>query len=117
MSLAEELYDIFYVTQLTRGTALERLVAVDRVRVEPYRCSQIHRHMNAETVLYIESGFGIISVNDVSYEGEKGSRICIPAGAWHGVTTYESDLVFTSVQFRPIYDAATGRLDLEPLKK
>lgn len=117
MRLLEELYDVFYVTQLTRGTALERIVAVDRVRVEPGRCSQVHRHIEAETVLFIEKGFGVVIINGERHEVARGSRICISAGAWHNVTTFESDLIFTSIQSPPIHDEATGRHDLEPLKK
>jgi hypothetical protein len=53
MALAGEYYDVFFVTQLTRATALASIVAVDRVRVEPDRHSQTHRHNEAETVLFI----------------------------------------------------------------
>ncbi len=114
--LPEELYDVFYVTQLTRGTALERVVAVDRVRVQAGRNSQIHRHLEAETVLFIEKGFGVVIINGERHEVAPGSRICIAAGAWHGVATFNSELIFISVQSPPIHDEATGRHDLEPLK-
>ncbi|MDP3779009.1 MAG: cupin domain-containing protein [bacterium] len=114
--LPEELYDVFYVTQLTRGTALERMVAVDRVRVQAGRYSQIHRHLEAETVLFIEKGSGVVTINGECHEVSLGSRVCIPAGAWHGVGTFDSELVFISIQSPPIHDEATGRHDLEPLK-
>ena len=73
MSLPEELYDVFYVTQLTRGTALENLVAVDRVRIYPNECSQTHRHNQAETVLFIEEGSGIITINNEKKQKETSS--------------------------------------------
>jgi hypothetical protein len=39
MALSGEYYDMFFVTQITRATALAHIVAVDRVRVEPERHS------------------------------------------------------------------------------
>ena len=60
MALSGEYYDVFFVTQLTRATALAHIVAVDRVRVEPEKHSQTHRHNDAETVLFIESGSGTV---------------------------------------------------------
>ena len=115
-SLPEELYDVFYVTQLTRGTTLERIVAVDRVRVEPHKWSKTHRHLQAETVLYIEKGFGTVVINGAGHDALPGAWIYIPAGAWHHVLPVQVELVFTSIQSPPIHDEATGRHDLEPLK-
>ena len=117
MPIPEELYDVFYVTQLTRGTVLENLVAVDRVLVYPDQCSQTHRHNQAETVLFIEEGSGIITINNEENQVACGDRICIPKGAWHSVRTFWSKLVFISIQSPPIHDEATGRHDLEGLEQ
>lgn len=111
--LPEELYDVFYVTQITKATALEHLVAVDRVRVEPWKCSATHRHNEAETVLFIEQGSGYITINDERHLVKAGDRICIPRSAWHSVSTFQDGLVFTSIQSPPIHDEAAGRHDLE----
>lgn len=110
--LPEELYDIFYVTQLTRGTVLQN-IGVDRVRVEPWKCSRNHRHPVAETVLFIEEGFCYVTINDKRHLMKPGDRIYIPAGAWHIVSTFQDELVFISVQFPGIHDEATGRHDME----
>jgi mannose-6-phosphate isomerase-like protein (cupin superfamily) len=67
MVLSGEYYDVFFVTQLTRATALAHIVAVDRVRVEPERHSQTHRHNDAETVLFIESGSGTVVINTIDH--------------------------------------------------
>lgn len=111
--LPEEMYDVFHVTQITRLTALESIVAVDRVRVEPWKCSTTHRHNEAETVLFIEQGSGYIMVNDERHLVKVGDRIYIPRGAWHSVSTFQDGLVFTSIQSPPIHDEAVGRHDLE----
>ena len=117
MPLPEELYDVFYVTQLTRGTTLENLVAVDRVWMDPNAHSRTHRHNEAETVLFIERGSGVIAINDNEQAVERGDRVLIPKGAWHNVRTFRSELVFISIQCPPIHDEATGRHDLETLEK
>jgi len=106
-------YDVFFVTQLTRATALAPLVAVDRVRVEPERHSQTHRHNGAETVLFIEAGSGTVVINTIAHCVIAGDRLCIPRGAWHSVRTGREALIFTSIQAPPIHDEATGRHDLE----
>lgn len=111
--LLEEMYDVFYVTQITRTTALESIVAVDRVRVEPWKCSTTHRHNEAETVLFIEQGSGYISINNERHLVKAGDRLCIPRGAWHDVLTFQDWLTFISIQSPPIHDEATGRHDLE----
>lgn len=112
MALPEELYDVFYVTQLTRGTVLQN-IGVDRVRVRPWKSSQKHRHPVAETVLFFEQGACYITINDDRHLVKAGDRIYIPAGAWHVVSAFQDELVFISIQFPAIHDEATGRHDFE----
>lgn len=108
-------HDIFDVTQLTSGSELETLVAADHVRVEPGQESQIHRHNEAETVLFVLDGSGTVVVDDIDHDVAVGDRIHIGRGVFHGVRTgADQALVFLSVQSPPILDAAAGRLDLEP---
>ncbi len=109
-----ETFDVFEVEQITRGTRLESIVAVDRVRVGPGRSSQSHRHNRSETVLWIVEGSGTVRVGDRRIEARPGDRIAIGPGVVHGVETGEGALVFLSVQAPPILDEATGVLDLEP---
>lgn len=109
-----EPYDVFEVEQLTRDTALQAIVAVDRVRVAPGRSSRSHRHNRAETVLWIVEGSGVVRVGDRRIEARPGHRIAIGPGVVHGVETGAEALVFLSVQAPPILDEATGSLDLEP---
>jgi hypothetical protein len=56
--LPSEHFDVFEVTQITRGTPLESVVAADLVTVEPGRASEVHRHNGAETLLLILDGSG-----------------------------------------------------------
>jgi len=109
MALSGEYYDVFFVTQITKATALAHIVAVDRVRVEPEKHSQTHRHNDAETVLFIESGSGTVVINTIDHFVTAGDRLCIPRGAWHSVITGREELIFTSVQSPPIHDEATGQ--------
>ena len=116
-SLQVEEYDVFRVTQLTRDTELEHLVACDFVRVEPGRESEIHRHNNAETILYILDGEGEVYHNGVWLRVKRRDRVRIGKGVWHGVRTGMKAITFISVQSPPILDKSSGTLDLELLKK
>ncbi len=64
--LPREHYDVFEVTQITRGTPLESAVAADLVSIAPGRASEVHRHNEAETVLLILDGAGIVLVGESS---------------------------------------------------
>lgn len=109
-----ERFDVFEVTQITRGTPLESVVAADMVSVAPGQESQVHRHNEAETVLWILDGSGIVLVGESSLRVSKGARVLIGKGIFHGVRTEGESLTFLSVQSPPILDKATGTLDLEP---
>ena len=118
MPLPEELYEgVFYVTQFTRGTVLENAVAVDRVRMAPWKDSTKHRHRDSETVLFIEQGFAIITIDDMKCIVKPGDRVPIPKGAWHNVLALQDEFIFTSIQCPPIHDEATGRHDLEVMEQ
>lgn len=112
--LPRERYDVFEVTQVTRGTPLESVVAADLVSVGPGSSSEVHRHNQAETVLVILDGSGTVLVGDESLRVSKGARILIGKGVFHGVRTEGDSLTFLSVQSPPILDKAHGTLDLEP---
>ena len=113
--LEVELHDVFHVTQLTRGTALETEVGADHVVLEPHRTSKIHRHNLAETVLYVLDGTGVVVVGGTDPAVMAGARIRIRPGQVPGVRAGGTWLTFLSVQTPPILDEATGRFDLEPL--
>jgi oxalate decarboxylase/phosphoglucose isomerase-like protein (cupin superfamily) len=115
--LAVERHDVFDVMQVTRGSALEALVAADLVGVEPHQQSSMHRHNNAETVLYFLSGSGqvLLTAEHTVVEVTAGDRLGIPRGMFHAVRTFDETLRFLSVQSPPILDITSGIKDLEPL--
>ena len=112
-NVSVETYGVFDVIQLTRGSALESIVAADWVTIGPEKTSEIHRHNHSETVLWIVEGSGIVVVNGTDHEVAKGSRIAIGKGVLHGVRTREQALTFLSVQSPPILNKEDGHLDLE----
>jgi quercetin dioxygenase-like cupin family protein len=114
--LPRERHDVFEVTQLTRGTPLESVVAADLVVVAPGRASEVHRHNEAETVLLILGGSGTVLVGESRLRVTKGARVLIRKGIFHGVRTEGESLTFLSVQSPPILDTAQGTFDLEPWK-
>jgi mannose-6-phosphate isomerase-like protein (cupin superfamily) len=114
--LPREHYDVFDVTQITRGTPLESVVAADLVSIAPGLASEVHRHNEAETVLLILDGSGTVLVGESSLRVSKGARVLIGKGVFHGVRTEGESLTFLSVQSPPILDKAQGTLDLEPRK-
>lgn len=116
--LVVERHDVFDVMQLTRDTALASEVGVDLVEVEPGRESSMHRHNNAETVLYFTAGSAEVllgSERDV-YPVVAGERLRIGVGVFHAVRTLESAVSFVSVQSPPILDIVAGTRDLEPIE-
>lgn len=109
-----EAFGVFEVKQLTRGTALESIVAADWVTIAPERTSEVHRHNHAETVLWIVEGAGTLIVGDAEHPVEAGARVAIGKGVYHGVRTADRALTFLSVQSPPILDRERGTMDLEP---
>jgi len=114
-SLPTEVFDVFRVAQITRGTPLEPTVAVDLVTVPPGQTSEIHRHNGTDSVLLILEGSGTILVGEASYGVRKGMRVIIARRVFHGVRTEGEALTFLSVQSPPILDEGRGTLDLEPM--
>lgn len=114
--LPMEEFGVFQVTQITRNTALEHVVAVDLVTVDPGKTSEVHRHNHAETVLLILDGSGLVRVGDDVLPVSKGTRVRIGKGVFHGVQTEREGLKFLSVQSPPILDKEQGRLDLEVMR-
>ena len=112
-----ELHDVFHVMQVTRDTALSAVVAADLVDVEPNQQSQMHRHNNAETVLYFLDGSGEVLLTEdyTPVAVTRGDRLHIGKGVFHAVRTSDSSLRFLSVQSPPILDVAAGTRDLEPI--
>lgn len=109
-----ERFDVFDVQQVTRGTALESVVAADMVSIGPHVRSQVHRHRRSETVLFILEGTAVAIVGDDRIAVQAGDRVLIGKGVYHGFETAASALRFFSVQSPPILDESTGQLDLEP---
>jgi len=109
-----ERFDVFDVQQVTRGTALESIVAADMVCIGTHAKSQVHRHLRSETVLFILEGRARAIVGEQTIDVQAGDRVLINKGVYHGFETAASSLRFLSVQSPPILDEATGRLDLEP---
>ena len=75
----------------------------------------MHRHNEAETILYILEGMGVVLVGDTPVPVAAGDRVLIHKGVFHGVRTEGSRLRFLSVQSPPILNKARDFLDLEPL--
>jgi mannose-6-phosphate isomerase-like protein (cupin superfamily) len=104
--------DVFHVTQLTNDTELAGIVAADLVAMEPGQRSGVHRHNNAETVLYFLRGEATVVLDDQEFPVSPGTRVRVGAGVFHGVNSH-SEVQFISVQSPPILDATTGHLDFE----
>lgn len=117
--LEVEKHDVFLVTQVTRDTPLESVVGTDLVEVEPHQESAMHRHNDAETVLYFTAGSGevLLTEDNEVVPVSAGERLLIGKGVFHAVRTHESSLSFVSVQSPPILDKHAGTRDLEPLER
>lgn len=110
-----EIYGAFGVIQITRDTNLEDLLGLDLITVASETKTEIHRHPNAENVIFVLSGSATALIDHVEYEVKQGDRIRIGKGVYHGFRTRDEPLVFVSVQSPPILNKRLNRLDTEVL--
>jgi quercetin dioxygenase-like cupin family protein len=115
--IESETYGAFRVTQITRGTALEDLLGLDLVTIPAGTTTEVHRHPNAENVVYILSGDATAIIDHVGYRVAEGDRLTIGKGVYHGFKTSETPLTFVSVQSPPILNKKLNILDTEVLEK
>ena len=114
--LEVELHDVFNVTQVTRGSPIEREVGADLVNMSPNQASRTHRHNFSETVLYFIDGAATVYIEGRAHAVRGGNRILIHAGEYHRLSTGEGcGCQFLSIQTPPILNKSTGFRDLEEL--
>jgi quercetin dioxygenase-like cupin family protein len=53
----------------------------------------IHRHLKMEEAFVVLEGGGVVLLNDVPHNFEKGATIFIPRNAWHGFENPDHELV------------------------
>ena len=53
---------------------------------------RLHRHENAEEILFIHRGSGTATLGDGKRPVEPGTTIYIPAGVWHGVENSSNEM-------------------------
>ena len=66
---------------------------------------QVHRHQEADEVLFVLEGSGLGILNETRMPVEKGSAIFIPKGVWHGVENPDSELLLLWVVAPPGLEA------------
>jgi quercetin dioxygenase-like cupin family protein len=108
-----EKHDVFRVVQLSPGTVLEETIGADSVEIGPHSSSEIHRHNDSETVLFIIAGQAIVILDEEETPVRAGDRIYIGRGVFHGFRTSEQALTFVSIQVPPILDRKQGIFDRE----
>jgi quercetin dioxygenase-like cupin family protein len=69
---------------LDRDNAGTTSVVVNTTTFPPGKLHELHRHPNAEEVLYIVSGQGIHLSEGTPVRQVAGEAVHIPAGEWHG---------------------------------
>ena len=113
--VAPETYGAFMVSQITQGTNLEEILGLDLITVAGNTRTEIHRHPNAENVIYILSGWATALIDHREHVVHAGDRVRIGKGAYHGFRTGDEPLVFVSVQSPPILNKRMNHLDTEVL--
>ena len=98
-----------YVLGPTEGEHLIRNAGSILIKVDPSRGSnnmalgtqqvpirtgiQVHKHHEADEVLFVLEGTGFGTLGDGRMRIEKGSAIYVPNGVWHGVENPDSELL------------------------
>jgi mannose-6-phosphate isomerase-like protein (cupin superfamily) len=71
-----------------------------------------HLHENSDATLRVVAGTGTLFLDDKAFPFQPGQTVHVPRGAWHGFQVDGMDAVLLSRQMPPIFDAATGRIDI-----
>jgi mannose-6-phosphate isomerase-like protein (cupin superfamily) len=106
-----------YVLGPTEGEHLIRNAGSYIIKVDPSRGSNnmalgtqqvpirtgilVHKHQEADEVLFVLEGTGFGLLGDARMPVEKGSAIYIPKGVWHGVENPDSELLLLWVVAPP----------------
>lgn len=53
----------------------------------------VHRHFQMDEAFYILDGSGVVTLNDVPHNFEKGATIFIPKNTWHGFSNPNRELL------------------------
>lgn len=90
---------------ITRLLSREKLptVGFDYVRMPKGFALEPHTHDASEAFVYIVEGTAIVTLDGKNYQVKAGDTIYIPAGASHGFSTSDEEVVLLSVQSPPIY--------------
>jgi mannose-6-phosphate isomerase-like protein (cupin superfamily) len=110
-----------YVLGPTEGEHLIRNAGSILIKVDPSRGSnnmalgtqqvpirtgiQVHKHQEADEVLFVLEGTGFGTLGDGRMRIEKGSAIYVPNGVWHGVENPDSELLLLWVVAPPGLEA------------
>ena len=65
----------------------------------------VHRHDEADEVLFVLEGAGFGILGDTRMSIEKGSAVYVPNGVWHGVENPDSELLLLWVVAPPGVEA------------
>ena len=97
--------ETLFGASITRLLSREKLptVGFDHVRIPKGSALEPHVHESSESFLYILQGSAVVTLDGENYPAGVGDTIYIPAGASHGFSTPDADVVLLSVQSPPIY--------------
>jgi mannose-6-phosphate isomerase-like protein (cupin superfamily) len=88
--------------------------------VVPGRKLPVHKHLNNDEVIFIQSGTGIFTLGEKTIEVKTGTVVFVPRGVWHGLENPGTENIRMVIQYTPAgfeeYFVENGTAVGEPAK-
>ena len=61
----------------------------------------VHKHLNEDEIIFIQSGQGTFTLDDKKVSVESGSTVFVPKGVWHGIENTGTEVIIMIFGFNP----------------
>jgi mannose-6-phosphate isomerase-like protein (cupin superfamily) len=88
--------------------------------IVPGRKMPVHKHLNNDEIIFIQSGAGILTLDEKTIDVKTGTVVFVPRGVWHGLENPGTENIRMFFQYTPAgfeeYFAENGTVVGEPAK-
>jgi mannose-6-phosphate isomerase-like protein (cupin superfamily) len=69
--------------------------------IVPGRKLPVHKHLSNDEVVFIQSGNGIFTLDEKTFEVKTGTVVFVPRGVWHGIENSGTENIRMVFQYTP----------------
>jgi mannose-6-phosphate isomerase-like protein (cupin superfamily) len=88
--------------------------------IVPGRKMPVHKHLNNDEVIFIQSGIGILTLDEKTLDVKTGAVVFVPRGVWHGLENPGTENIRMVFMYTPAgfeeYFVENGTVAGEPVK-